>query len=91
MPGRLPLTQRLRGLERAADLQVLELSYAGGDLSMLVLLPRALDGLGNLEAQLTTQNLTKWTTNLSTQEVHVSLPKFNTTAEFSLAETLAVL
>jgi serpin B len=73
------------------DLQVLELPYAGDDLSMLVLLPRKVDGLGDLEANLTTQNLTAWTTGLERQEVDVFLPKFKTTAEFSLAETLAIL
>ena len=58
------------------DLQVLELPYVGGDLSMLVLLPRKVDGLGNLEAELTTQNLTSWTANLQSQKVEVFLPKF---------------
>jgi serpin B len=70
-------------------LQVLELPYAGGDLSMLVLLPRQRDGLGNLEAELTAQNLTTWTANLKSHTVVVLLPKFKSTSEFSLAETLA--
>jgi serpin B len=73
------------------DLQVLELRYAGDDLSMVVLLPRKVDGLGDLEAKLTTQNLSAWATSLERQEVDVFLPKFKTTAEFSLAGTLATL
>jgi serpin B len=73
------------------DLQVLELPYAGGDLSMVVLLPRTVDGLGNLEAELTTQNLKAWTGNLRHKKVIVFLPKFRVTSGFSLAETLAGL
>lgn len=73
------------------DLQILELPYAGDDLSMLVLLPRKVDGLGNLEAELTVQNLTSWTLNLPSQKVVVFLPKFKATSEFLLKGTLAEL
>jgi serpin B len=72
-------------------LQVLELPYVGGDLSMIVLLPREVDGLGNLEAKLTAEHLTTWTANLRSQKVAVFLPKFKMTTEFSLARTLAAL
>jgi serpin B len=72
-------------------LQVLELPYAGGDLSMLVLLPSMVDGLGDLEAGLTAENLTSWTANLKSHKVAVFLPKFKSTSEFKLAGTLAAL
>jgi serine protease inhibitor len=72
-------------------LQVLELPYAGDDLSMVVLLPRKVDGLGDLEAKLTAQNLGSWTATLHRQKVEVFLPKFKVTSEFSLADTLAAL
>ena len=72
-------------------LQVLELPYVGGDLSTLLLLPRKVDGLGNLEAELTTQNLTSWTAKLQSHKVEVFLPKFKLTSEFSLKVTLAAL
>ncbi len=74
-----------------SDLQVLELPYAGDDLSMLVLLPTKMDGLGDLEGKLTMGNLDSWTKDLRHQKVHLFLPKFKTTAEFSLAGTLATL
>jgi len=74
-----------------SDKQILELPYVGGDLSMLVLLPRQADGLGNLEAELTVQNLAAWVAKLQSQKVAVSLPKFKITSEFSLKETLAAL
>ena len=71
-----------------SDLQILEFPYVGGDLSMLVLLPRQKDGLGNLETELTAQNLATWMANLQSEKVEVFLPKFKITSEFSLADTL---
>jgi serpin B len=75
----------------AAGLQILELPYAGRDLSMLILLPRTMDGIGDLEVQLTAQNVASWTTNLQGKSVIVFLPKFKVTSEFSMAKTLAAL
>ena len=72
-------------------LQVLELPYVGNDLSMIVLLPREVNGLAKLEAGMTAENLTAWTANLESQEVQVFLPKFKSTSEFSLSGTLATL
>jgi serpin B len=76
------------GYAEFPDLQVLELPYPG-DVSMVVLLPRTMDGIGKLEAQLTAQNLTSWTTNLASRTVDVHLPKFETTFDILLADTLA--
>jgi serpin B len=69
-------------------LQILELPYVGGDLSIQVLLPRQMDGLGNLETELTAQNLAAWIASLQSEKVEVFLPKFRITSEFSLADTL---
>jgi len=70
-------------------LQALELPYAGNELSMLVLLPRKLDGLADLEKQLTAENLTSWLKKLQPTNVTVSLPRFQTTGEFELTGTLS--
>jgi len=88
-----PLMRQIHDLHYAESLglQVLELPYAGGDLSMLVLLPTRVDGLGDLEAGLTAENLTAWTANLKSHKVAVFLPKFKSTSEFRLAGTLAAL
>lgn len=72
-------------------LQVLELPYAGDDLSMMVVLPRQIDGLADLEAGFTEEKLATWIATLESQEVMAILPKFKTTSEFSLARTLAAL
>jgi len=71
------------------DLQILELPYEGGSLSMLVLLPKAVDGLPKLEASLTAEKLGQWTGNLRQADVFLYLPKFEMTLEFSLGRKLA--
>jgi serpin B len=70
------------------DLQMLEMPYAGGDLSMLVLLPKKADGLAALENNLTTANLATWTQQMGLPEVSVYLPKFKMTCKFGLNDTL---
>jgi len=70
-------------------LQLLELPYLGDDLSMVVLLPRATDGLTSLEGLLNEQTLGSWLAHARNQKVNVFLPKFKLTAQFSLAQTLA--
>jgi serpin B len=70
-------------------LQLLELPYVGDDLSMVVLLPRAIDGLTGLEGLLNEQTLATWLAHARNQKVNVFLPKFKLTAQFSLAQTLA--
>ncbi|HEX5397633.1 MAG TPA: serpin family protein [Verrucomicrobiae bacterium] len=72
-------------------LQVLELPYAGDDLSMIVLLPRETNGLDHLEGELTAQNLISWTTNLQSQKVEVFLPEFKIISKFSLEQTLPAM
>lgn len=71
------------------SLQALELPYVGGDLSMIVLLPRSVDGLAELENTLTTENLERWTSDLQAREVLVFLPKFEISWKFELSDTLA--
>lgn len=73
------------------ELQVLELPYAGDDLSMIALLPMKTDGIGALEADLTAVKLTEWTKALRKCDVMVSLPKFKLTCEFSLKKTLTAM
>jgi serpin B len=70
-------------------LQLLELPYAGGDLAMLVLLPRETDGLKSMEELLNEQALGRWLAQSREQKVNVLLPKFKLTAQFSLGKTLA--
>jgi serpin B len=70
-------------------LQLLELPYAGDDLSMVLLLPREPDGLKGMEDLLNQQTLDRWLAQARQEKVAVFLPKFKLAAQFSLAKPLA--
>jgi len=69
-------------------LQILELPYAGDDLSMIALLPTDPNGLADLEDALSLENLRGWTSRIRRTEVHLSLPRFTMRCGFELSETL---
>jgi serpin B len=73
------------------QVQVLQMTYQGEHLAMVVLLPKKPDGLAELEKALTEEKLAAWVGQLREQKVDVSLPKFKLTDAFSLNETLAAL
>jgi serpin B len=73
------------------DFQVLEMPYKGNALSMVVLLPKAKDGLAALEKSLSSEKVSEWLAKLQNQEVRVAIPRFKTTAEFSLKDVLVAM
>lgn len=73
---------------KTAELQILELPYAGDDLSMIVLLPEKVDGLAELEGALTVENLERWGSDLREEEVEVYLPRFRMNCQFRLKDVL---
>jgi serpin B len=83
------------------DIQMLELPYTGkhqeaneffgNELSMIILLPRARDGLARLENLLSVANFERWLGNLWRQKVKVFLPKFQINTGFELSKTLAAM
>jgi serpin B len=72
-------------------LQVLEMPYIDDDLSMVVLLPRKIDGIKELEKQLNADNLKGWMSALHKREVQVFFPRFKMTSEFGLAQILSAM
>jgi serpin B len=58
---------------------------------MIILLPKRIDGLAQLEASLSPENLSAWLVRLQKQEVMVHLPRFRTTSQFSLNRVLVSL
>ena len=83
------MTQKAKcGYAETDDLQVLEMPYEGEELSMVVLLPKATDGLPAFEKTLTQAKLDAWLAALRPREVVVFLPKFKMTSQFELSETL---
>ncbi|MBL8818767.1 MAG: serpin family protein [Planctomyces sp.] len=74
------------------NLQVLELPYGDGSLSMIVLLPKTVDGLEGLETQLNFENLQRWMQSVKPDDrLEISLPRFKITAEFDLKRTLQAM
>ncbi len=72
-------------------LQLLEMPYIGDDLSMLILLPKQVDGLPALEKELTLENLAQWSSDMRSQEVLIYLPRFKLTERFELRSLLSAL
>ncbi|CAE6485560.1 MAG TPA: serpin family protein [Candidatus Nitrosotenuis sp.] len=69
-------------------LEILELPYKGGKISMLILLPKDIDGIRTLEENLTTEKLFQWKENLSETTIAVFLPKFTAQTEYDLNDRL---
>ncbi len=60
----------------ADGVQVVELPYAKGELSMVVVLPRKPDGLPEVEAGLTAEKVAGWAKAAKPTETRVFLPRF---------------
>lgn len=73
------------------DLQALKLPYSGGELSMVVLLPRRPEGLPALDKSLTAASLDAWIGGAAREKVQVTLPKFTVEGRFLLADPLKYL
>jgi serpin B len=86
------LTDDFRYME-TSNFQMLEMTYKGNDLGMLILLPREVDGLANLENTLNARTLCAWIGKLDDRprEVNITLPRFAMTSSFRLASALQSL
>jgi serpin B len=69
------------------NLQILEMPYQGGNLSMLILLPKNND-IASIEDSLTLENINQWRNELTEKPIDVSIPKFNFTAQYNLTAYL---
>jgi serpin B len=69
------------------ELQILELSYEGNELSMLILLPKE-DDLKAVEESLNSEKLSEWKSFLRGEEVNVYLPKFKFETKYFMAQDL---
>ncbi len=73
------------------SLAMLELPYAGNEVSMLILLPKETEGLKPIEADLSLKNINRWKSRLSKKKVLVFLPKFKMTSSFRMDHALISL
>ncbi len=71
--------------------QALDLPYAGDDLSMVILLPKPVDGLPALEAAMTAEAVDGWLAKLARTQVRASIPRFKVESAAKLSGPLASL
>jgi serpin B len=72
--------------------QILELPYKSGELSMIVFLPKDLDGLAAFEKSLTAYSVRQWMSRLQpASSVIVTFPKFKVTKQLELGSTLSAM
>jgi len=74
-------------LLKKPDFQAASIPYKGKQLSMVILLPNEVDGLGKLEMQLTRENLHQWLAELNAapvEKVELTLPKFKLETGYDL-------
>ena len=69
------------------DLQILELDYAGNDLSMIIILPKEND-ISVAESAINIQNLSNWKNDFYQLEINVEIPKFKFEKKYILNDLL---
>jgi serpin B len=79
------------GYTDTGSAQILEMRYADTGVAFDVLLPKAPDGLADLEKSLAFESLTGWLGNLTDGNIQVSLPKFRAESTFSLSKALSAM
>ncbi|NXY68477.1 OVALX protein, partial [Glareola pratincola] len=77
----------------AEKMKILELPYASGQLSMLVLLPDDISGLEQLENKISFEKLTEWTSPnmMEKKRVKVYLPRMKIQEKYNLTSILMAL
>ncbi|HEY3857728.1 MAG TPA: serpin family protein [Verrucomicrobiae bacterium] len=73
----------------SGDMQIVEIPYAGKEISMMILLPSQHEEIAGIEKQLSADNLENWANELRPSQVQIELPKFTLESHFKLRETLA--
>jgi serine protease inhibitor len=91
-PDRIPFTEKNdKYYPDKNGFQLLELPYKGGDLAMVVIVPRSEDGLPALEKLLTSANLKAWTGKLRQRTTNAFLPRFKLETDYKLKPVLEKL
>ncbi|XP_009965823.3 ovalbumin [Tyto alba] len=77
----------------AEKIKILELPYASGQLSMLVILPDDVSGLEQLETAITFEKLTEWTSAsvMEERKIKVYLPRMSIEEKYNLTSVLIAL
>jgi len=70
------------------DLQALELNYLGGDISMVVLLPKDRDGIESLEESMSKSKFDSIKDSMTRQSLTLQIPKFEFETKYNLITPL---
>ena len=70
------------------DVQAIMLPYKEGRLSMMIILPAAVEGWELISPVLDYERLKRMESHFETKEVHISLPKFSTELKTNLSKEL---
>lgn len=73
------------------DFQAVELPYNGKQLSMLILLPRQIDGYHQLEQNFSVKMLASTLETMKSQQVELHIPRFRLESEVNLNDSLSAL
>ena len=76
------------------DFQAASIPYKGKHLSMIILLPQDVDGLAELEKQLTEQHLQQWLAELDKaplRQIDLYMPKYKLETEYDLVPSCKAL
>ena len=73
----------------AGQFQAVELPYGSNQVSMLILLPHQVDGLPELEQQLSPELLSAVLAGMQQRDVEIFLPRFTLESSFGLKDPLA--
>jgi len=90
---RVPFMRKTDTLNYYSDdkIQVVELSYSGGDYSLLVLLPEKEDGLEELEESLFPEVISRIEEGMTRERVELHFPKYEMKKRIQLSSVLDVL
>jgi serpin B len=73
------------------DVQILLIPCTQYESFVVLVLPKKIDGLANIEKSLTFENLGEWAKDMKEAQVDVTLPKFTFSNEFILTDTLKAM
>lgn len=92
-PTTVPMMQQPVNARYFADaaVQVVELPYKGDRLSMVILLPTAKDGLGKMEANLSSATVNAWIAKAHSMSGDVAMPRFEFDTRYQLPDQLSAL
>jgi len=83
-------TDKVRYVEDSS-IQAVELPYEGNQLSMVILLPKDIEGCAKLESLLNLRNLSTWLKAMTSQKVMLYVPKFKMESSFDLSTELETM